>query len=141
VVSVASPEAAQAAARAGPATKKARFWWLVHQWVGLKFSILLSFILLTGTLAVFSHEMDWLLRPAMRVSPSSVAAGPPDWSAIARNAAAAHPDYQIQSIDAPIAGAFAATITVRRPDGGLAFLYAHPTTGAIQGEGHWVGGR
>ncbi len=128
----------EAGAQAEAPTKRARIWWLVHQWAGLKFSVLLSFILLTGTLAVFSHEMDWLMRPAMRVSPSSVA-GPPDWSAIARQAALAHPDREIQSIDAPIASAFAATITTRRPDRGLAFLYAHPTTGAIQGEGHWVG--
>ena len=35
--------AAGAPARTAPATKRARIWWLVHQWAGLKFSLLLSF--------------------------------------------------------------------------------------------------
>jgi uncharacterized iron-regulated membrane protein len=142
VVSLAAGDGAApsgARAKAAPA-KRARLWWIVHQWAGLKFSVLLSFILLTGTLAVFSAELDWLMRPAMRVAPATVE-GPVDWPAIARNAAAAHPDYRIQSITAPQASAFAAEVMVERPDGANAYLYAHPTTGAIQGEGHWVGAK
>jgi len=138
VVSVAAPERTRDAARAAPASKRARIWWLVHQWAGLKLSIFMSFILLTGTLAVLSHEMDWLMRPAMRVSPATVT-GPPDFAAIARNAAATHPDYRIQGIEAPIASAFAAQLMVEKPGGSPAYLYAHPTTGEIQGEGHWIG--
>jgi uncharacterized iron-regulated membrane protein len=121
-----------------PATKRARIWWLVHQWAGLKLSLFMSFILLTGTLAVLSHEMDWLMRPAMRVNPATVE-GPPDWATIARNAAATHPDYRVQSIEMPVASAFAAQLMVEKPDGTSAYLYAHPTTGEIQGEGHWIG--
>lgn len=123
-----------------PERKASRTWWHVHQWVGLKLSIFMSFILLTGTLAVLSSEMDWLMRPAMRVDPATVS-GPPDWTAITRNAVAAHPDYRITAIAAPEASAFAAALTVEKPDGSLAFLYAHPTSGAIQGEGHWVGAK
>ena len=112
-----------AAVRTAPATKRARIWWLVHQWAGLKLSILLSFVLFTGTLAVLSAEMDWAMRPAMRVDPASVS-GPVNWPAIAREAARARPDYRIQSIEAPPAGAFAATVTAKTPDNRLAFLYA-----------------
>jgi uncharacterized iron-regulated membrane protein len=122
------------------ARKNSRLWWRVHQWAGLKFSLFLSFILLTGTLAVLSSEMDWLMRPAMRVNPTTVS-GTVDWAAIARNAAAAQPNYRISYMDAPEASAFAATLTVEKPDGSLGFLYAHPTSGAIQGEGHWVGAK
>ena len=131
---------ADAAAVAAPARKRARLWWVVHQWAGLKFSILLSFILFTGTLAVFSAELDWLMRPAMRVAPATVS-GPVDWPAITENALRARPDYRVTTIEAPPASAFAATVWVEKPDGGNAFLYAHPTTGAIQGEGHWVGAK
>ncbi len=38
-----------------------RVWLDLHRWVGLKLSILLSFVLITGTLATVSHEIDWLL--------------------------------------------------------------------------------
>lgn len=127
-------------ARAAPARKRARVWWIVHQWAGLKFSIFLSFILLTGTLAVFSAEMDWLMRPAMRVDMASVS-GQTNFPAIAANAAAARPAWRLLSIEAPPARAFAASVMAEKPDGSNAFLYAHPTTGAVQGEGHWVGAK
>ncbi len=123
-----------------PARKRAPVWWAVHQWAGLKLSIFLSFVLFTGTLAVFSAEMDWLMRPAMRVEMSSVS-GPVNFPAIAANAAAERPDYKVLSIDAPPARAFAASVMIEKPDGDNGFLYAHPTTGVIQGEGHWVGAK
>ncbi|HEV7233138.1 MAG TPA: PepSY domain-containing protein, partial [Sphingorhabdus sp.] len=47
--------------------KRGRLWWHVHQWVGFKLSLLLGFICLTGTLAAFSSEIDWLLTPSLRV--------------------------------------------------------------------------
>ena len=61
--------------------KKSRdlFWYKTHSWLGLKLSLFLTFILITGTIAVFSLEIDWLLTPEMRskeyVSPEQVAWG------------------------------------------------------------------
>lgn len=119
-------------------TKASRVWWKVHQWVGLKLSLFLTFVLFTGTLAVVSHEIDWLLQPAMRVAPSSVE-GPVAWAKIAGNAARHPAAAQVKAIEAPVASAFAARVTIDEPDGALGYLYAHPTTGAIQGHGPWVG--
>ncbi|WP_084396604.1 PepSY-associated TM helix domain-containing protein [Henriciella aquimarina] len=118
--------------------KRARLWWLVHQWAGLKLSILLTFIFATGTLAVLSHEIDWLFHPSLRVDMATVE-GETNWEAIATAALAQPETASIRSIDAPEAGAFAAQVTITRPDGSLAFLNAHPTTGEIQGVQSWVG--
>lgn len=118
--------------------KRARLWWNVHQWVGLKVSLFLTFILFTGTLAVVSHEIDWLLQPSLRVAPSSVE-GPVAWVEIARSAADHPATAKVQSIEAPTAAAFAAQVVIERDDGTLAFLNAHPTTGEIQGAAPWVG--
>ncbi|HEU5145104.1 MAG TPA: PepSY domain-containing protein, partial [Chryseosolibacter sp.] len=41
----------------------------IHGWVGMKLSILFFIVCFSGTLAVFSHEMDWLINPAMRATP------------------------------------------------------------------------
>lgn len=131
-----SIEAAPGSRRSTPS--RARGWWVVHQWVGLKLSLFLTFILFTGTLAVVSHEIDWLLQPSLRVTPASVE-GPLDWVAIARNAARHEGASKILAIEAPIASAFAARVRAERPDGSLVFLHAHPTTGEIQGVGPWVG--
>lgn len=119
-------------------TKGSRLWWRVHQWVGLKLSILLGFVFLTGTIAVFSHEIDWLLRPALRVDPATVE-GPLAWSAAARNVAALRPEAKILLLDAPIDRGFAMIATIQKPGGARAFVYLHPSTGAVQGEGSWVG--
>lgn len=124
--------------RAKPAPKAARAWWAVHQWVGLKLSLFMTFVLFTGTLAVMSHEIDWLLQPSLRVAPSSVEE-PVAWASIAQNAAAYPGVAKASAIDAPTASAFAAKVTIERADGSLGFLHAHPTTGVIQGEGPWVG--
>ena len=52
--------------------KKGRsIWWKLHQLAGLQFSLFLSFVFITGTFAVMSHEIDWLLRPAMWVNPTA----------------------------------------------------------------------
>jgi hypothetical protein len=106
--------------------------------VGLKLSLFMAFILFTGTLAVVSHEIDWLLQPSLRVAPAS-AEGPVDWPGIAENAVR-HPGVaEVWSMEAPTASAFAVKVTVKDAAGDLYYLHAHPTTGAIQGEAPWAG--
>ncbi len=124
-------------ARPRPRKKVSRVWWEVHQWAGLKFSILLSFILLTGTLATLSHEIDWLLRPALRVDPATASAEV-NWAAVAETAAVQAGEGRVVSLEGPTDPWFAAVAILEAPDGGLSFVYAHPTTGAFQGKGHWV---
>src|SRR5688500_19048393 len=42
---------------------------IIHNWLGLKLFLVLSVVLLSGTLAVFRYEIDWLLYPDLRVEP------------------------------------------------------------------------
>jgi uncharacterized iron-regulated membrane protein len=102
----------------------------------------MSFVLLTGTLAVFSNEIDWMLRPALRVDSATVT-NTVNWAAFARNIAKAEPNARVQSLNAPVDEWFAASATVSRVNEAgereLGFIYAHPVTGEIQGVGHWVG--
>ena len=138
---MASVAGTPAATETAPAKKQSssRLWWHIHQWVGLKLSIFMAFILLTGSLAVVSHEIDWLIQPSLRVAPSSVAAGEPNWPAIAISAAEYPRTERVLSIDQPTASAFAVRAMVEWEDGTLGFLHIHPSTGAVQGEGWWVG--
>jgi uncharacterized iron-regulated membrane protein len=129
----AEPQARPAAKR-----KASRIWWTVHQWVGLKLSLFMTFIMFTGTLAVISHEIDWALQPSLRVAPSSVE-GPVDWAKIADNSARHPAVAKVRSMEAPTASAFAVKVTVENEDGDLFYLHAHPTMGVVQGEGPWAG--
>ena len=45
-----------------------RVSFLIHSWMGLWFSLLMTFLSITGTLAIFSLEMDWLVNPEMRAA-------------------------------------------------------------------------
>lgn len=127
----------EAPARAAKPVKTSRLWWHVHQWVGFKLSLLLGFIFFTGTLAVFSSEIDWLIHPTLRVSPASVE-GSPDWQKIVANAAREPGIKRIQYLGEPTASAFAVRVAIVRDDDSLGYLHAHPATGVIQGSQGFV---
>lgn len=116
--------------------KASRLWWKVHAWVGLKLCILMSFILATGTLAVVAHEIDWLLHPAMRVSPLP-ATDQVAWGAIERKVRETHPNWIIRTLEAPIDRWFAAEAIVATPEGEIRRVHAHPETGQVQGDTSW----
>lgn len=105
--------------------------------MGLKLSLFLAFILFTGTLAVLSAEIDWVLHPTLRVAPSTVDQ-PSRWDLIAQNAAR-HPGVvTIDYIARPTAGAFAARVAFQRADKSRGYLHVHPVTGRVQGEQGFV---
>lgn len=134
MASVAAPTTRRAAAKP---LKASRIWWHVHQWVGLKLAIFSAFIFATGTLAVVSAEIDWLLHASLRIAPSTAPATP-DWEKIATGAAAAPGVKTIRYLAQPTASAFAARVTVEYDDKSLGYLHVHPATGAVQGRQGFV---
>ena len=53
----------------------------LHTWVGFHLAWVMSLVLLTGTFAVISHEIDWLVHDEMRVTPPSERPAI-DWAAL-----------------------------------------------------------
>lgn len=128
--------AARDADLARPAKAKGRsLWWTVHHWLGLKLSLFMTFILLTGTLAVFAHELDWLFDADIRVAPRSEPHA--SWGAWAGAVKAAEPEGTITSIAYPIDPWFAAQATVERAPGKRVYVYVNPWTAEVQGTGAW----
>jgi uncharacterized iron-regulated membrane protein len=111
-----------------------RLWFDLHSWVGLKLSLLMAFVCLTGTLAVFSHEIDWLLHPEMRVEPAERTAS---WGAMLAAVRAAHPDWKVSRIEAPWGRRFAAAASVQTPEGRLRFVWIDPHRGTVTGDTGW----
>lgn len=105
--------------------------------MGLKLSIFISFIMLTGTLAVFSNEIDWLINPGMRVDPTTLS-GEINWPAIAKTAYAFTEGATVQSLNAPLGSRFAAYAVVVTESGERRLIYMHPSTGELQGDYSWV---
>jgi uncharacterized iron-regulated membrane protein len=110
-------------------------WFNIHSWIGFKLSVLLSFILVTGTLAVVSHEIDWLTNPAKRVSPSSVQEL--RWDLVYIQAKQTYPNLNVAFINAPIDPWFSMEVVLNRNENTLFRAYFHPTTGEYLGEGRW----
>ena len=84
-------------------------WYAWHSLVGIKLSILICFILITGTLATISHEIDWLANPSKRVLPS-VNSSKINWSFIYQSANQRQTNDPISQINAPIDDWFAVEI-------------------------------
>lgn len=113
-----------------------RFWLDLHRWVGLKLSILLSFVLITGTLATVSHEIDWLLDSDRRVLPAYETTHY-DWQGIWEAAREARPKWAFEWISAPIDPWFTAELVGITPSGERKRLFVNPRTLEVQGEGTW----
>ncbi|ALS96974.1 PepSY-associated TM helix domain-containing protein [Lacimicrobium alkaliphilum] len=54
-----------------------RFWFRLHGWFSLPIWLIFCFVCITGTIAVFSHELTWLTNPNARASnPDNLPAKP-----------------------------------------------------------------
>lgn len=127
--------AATPAAPASPNPASRRRWFDLHSWLGLKLSIFMSFVLVTGTLAVLAHEIDWLLNPEMRVQPDPSRRA--SWGEMADAVRRAHPDWTLESIQAPQGRYFAAQATVRTAQGRPRFVWVDPYRGTVAGDTGW----
>jgi uncharacterized iron-regulated membrane protein len=114
---------------------KRRLWWIVHGWVGLKLSLFMAWVLLTGTFAVFSNEMDWLAQPAMRVQPLDRPHA--SWGTIVEAAAAAVPEGRVTTVYAPMHAWFA-TEAWAEVGQETRRVYLNPYDGQVQGVTQWM---
>jgi len=105
----------------------------IHGWLGLSLGLPLFIICLSGTLAVVSHEIDWLLTPAVRASAHE---GPVNWGAVAEQVRREYPQTPIRSLWAPQGQGFAAEAWLATPAGNRR-VFADPATGEVVGTTGW----
>ena len=111
---------------------KRLFRW--HGWIGLNLGLLLFLVCFSGTIAVFSWEIDWVVDPALRVEADSV-----HWTAVADSVEAAYPNHVVTFLAGPRHDGFAALAYATDPAGRLVKLWVHPETGAVQKRGsYWT---
>lgn len=133
-----SAAAVVAAPTASAAARPVRrsLWWTVHHWLGLKLSLVTAVVMLSGALAVFSYEIDWLIFPAMRVQPQDLPYA--SWGAWASAVRRHDPKAEIVSLARPIDPWFAARANVQRRGGETVYLEIDPWRATVQGETPWV---
>lgn len=111
-----------------------RTWFNLHSWAGLKVSVFMFFISITGTLAVFAHDIDWLLTPELRVSVGDQRASHGTLIDAAREA---YPDWTLFYLFEPFEAWFAAELLAFTPDGERRRIYLDPYRGTVQGDVNW----
>jgi uncharacterized iron-regulated membrane protein len=111
-----------------------KWFYRLHGWLGLNFGLALFVVCLSGTVAVLSHEIDWLVTPALRVSPSEDRA---DWSTMVRAVREQYPEVKIRYAYAPQGSRFAAEVIVESPEGNRERVYVDPYRGSVTGRTPW----
>lgn len=120
---------AQAKRRSRLKTYKVAHW--IHSLIGLKLSLIFSLVLVTGTIAVFAEEIDWLLYSEIRVTPQEQKMNEGE---ILERLTEAMPGVGISgfttSSDRERSAAFA---TLSPPGGGFQKVWVDPYTGEVKG--------
>lgn len=108
-----------------------RFW--LHSILGLKLSVFLGFVCLTGTIATVSHEIEWLYKPELR---STATAGETEWGRMWDSARAAYPDARLSGIgsfDRSEASYFVKTVLATDARGEDFTIYVDPGSNRVTG--------
>ncbi|MFA9199934.1 MAG: PepSY-associated TM helix domain-containing protein [Cypionkella sp.] len=122
--------AGQAAAR--PKPRPLAF--ALHSLFGLKVSLFLAFVCLTGTIATVAHEIEWLYKPAVRAT--AHAPGSEDWGAMWAAAQRAYPTARLSGIgsyERADAAYFAKSVSATDAAGEAFTIYVDPGTSRVTG--------
>lgn len=74
-----------------------RTWFRWHGWIGLTAGLLMFVVCWSGTIAVFSREIDLALDPGLSAAPRTERVA---WGTFERNIAAEHPDWWLMQMTA-----------------------------------------
>lgn len=116
---------------------KRKQWFTLHSWAGLQFSLLLCFVLVTGTLATISRDIDWLLNPAMR-SIDDVAIKDVNWPALFDKATQQCAECALQTIEVSKDSWFSAETTLVDKSGDRFRLFQDRASGEVTGTGAYL---
>lgn len=109
----------------------------LHSWLGLSLGWLLFVVCLSGTIAVFGPELDWLIDPTRRIDPSSSPheQEPASWEALHEAVVQAHPQAKVLAIEAPAAPYLAANALIAYGPQDFRLVFLNPSTAEVQGQG------
>lgn len=112
------------------ATLNRKRWFQIHGWLALPVWVVFSFVCLSGTIAVVSHEITWLVNPAARAdNPEGLPRKPlPELVQAVREAA---PEAHIADIFV-LEPYLVTAVGIRTAEGVPARAYVNPYTGQVQ---------
>lgn len=109
---------------------RSRTWFRIHSFTGVITGLLLFVICWSGSFAVLSNEIDWLVLPELRVEARAERAS---WGAIEQAARVAVPDARVSSLSARLNAHAAAVVWMEQPGGGTQVVWVNPYTAEVTG--------
>lgn len=111
----------------------ARTWLTLHAWLGLQLGVLLFIICFTGTIAVFSDELDRLAQPL-----SWAESRPVQWQNVVDKAQSHLNGESLSYAEAPEGFRTAVRMHYRTNEGQRRILLQDPASGQVLTEGGWL---
>ncbi|HEX9932533.1 MAG TPA: PepSY-associated TM helix domain-containing protein [Allosphingosinicella sp.] len=105
-------------------------WFRWHSWIGLTTGLLMFVVCWSGTIAVFSREIDLALDPGVAAAPATERVA---WAAFEREIAAAHPDWWVMQMTASHGPGTALEAWAEDADGAIRRVDGDPATGELLG--------
>lgn len=105
----------------------------LHTWVGFHLATIMFVVLLTGTVATISNEIDWLFQHDMKVAPEGEKVS---WGEMTEAVQAAYPDANITRIQAMMGDHFAYRADVTDAYGVRRYVHVNQWTGEVTGATH-----
>ena len=105
----------------------------LHSWLGFHLALIMAVVLLTGTIATISNEIDWLIQHDMRVAPDGEMVSWGEMAVAIRDHA---PEKSMLSLRSMGNDHFAYRARVVDEYGGASFLHVNQWTGEVTGETH-----
>lgn len=114
---------------------KRRRWFELHSWIGIITGLMMFLICWSGTVAVLSHEIDWLLDGRQRATGQiAQVPSPAAWGIWAASVRAAYPEAKGITLHAPLASGFSAQAVLDTPEQSMKRVFLDPATGQVMGE-------
>lgn len=108
---------------------KRRRWFELHSWIGIVTGLVMFLICWSGTVAVFSHEIDRWLDPRLE----AVSEGPIAWQAQYDAVLRLLPDATAVTLHAPAVDNAAVVAVVDTPAQAMQRVFLDPATGQVLG--------
>lgn len=108
-------------------TRRTLFDW--HSWTGLTAGLLLFVICWSGTVAVFSRDLDRMMDPHLAAPHSETVA----WQDVYEKVRARFPGWTITQINAPTSPGYAVESWAEDEDGVQRRIYSEPASGVVIG--------
>jgi uncharacterized iron-regulated membrane protein len=102
---------------------KTRTWFRLHSFTGVMTGLMLFVICWSGTFAVLSRELDWLVTPGVRVEAAGERAS---WGSLEAAALEAHPGGEVLYMERPPLRRAATSVYVALSDGSSRRVHVDP---------------